>query len=729
MTSNDTIYISGLVANLEDATRLTSTVKSVLDVHADIEVVPIAYGDSPEIVRIMHPAFVHRGSWDQFDESTQRRYIERRLNDHSWWVSQYGPETDIWPGGLPTRIVGPNPDPVSGSTRAAQLAAQRVGYATVPHLDATEPLLVHDFGREWGWQLEITTPGGGVVSVHNRRGAELALSELRAQSSNRGVGIRPTKSSWLGHMSVTKRRRISLVALGARVVHSVSINEESEFEPLPGQLLSDLGDIVREVHWAGAAYMEYAEVDGNPTILRWDQGFPVWVAAAAQAGHNGPAALVTALRDETYRSTTAQTPHDDALSDANQNCAGQCPISTRTPALSAEAFLGDMRRVQMDTSSPSFLYLPVTTKRLWDRAETALQHTHDRPGPVTKIAISIKTNPSITLLRNALSRGFAAEAISAAEADWAISNGFQPSDITMNGPGKRWPSPLDLDRPYAAIFADSLTELSQLLDRRLQCNVVGVRLRAPGTSSRFGVPVDDCLAMDKLIQLLNRAPSSFCGLSFHYNSHWLGFKRWYRAVDSVLATAALIEERTSCAVRILDLGGGWFPDDWYSRFLPNLPSLEAKIGSLLPNVETLYLEPGKALAQPTHAFTARVLGIRRSETEVTRQIVVDGSVAELQAALAYPRHIATKRPNQQDWSIIGPGNGQILGRLCMEDDVLAENCAIPRHIAVGDYIAFSGAGAYDMSMSYPFALGGDPRLRLATSIQGLTSAEGARHGL
>jgi len=51
------------------------------------------------------------------------------------------------------------------------------------------------------------------------------------------------------------------------------------------------------------------------------------------------------------------------------------------------------------------------------------------------------------------------------------------------------------------------------------------------------------------------------------------------------------------------------------------------------------------------------------------------------------------------------GKAQLLGRLCMEHDVVAANVELPSTAQVGDILVFCDAGAYDRSMSYEFGRG------------------------
>jgi diaminopimelate decarboxylase len=52
-----------------------------------------------------------------------------------------------------------------------------------------------------------------------------------------------------------------------------------------------------------------------------------------------------------------------------------------------------------------------------------------------------------------------------------------------------------------------------------------------------------------------------------------------------------------------------------------------------------------------------------------------------------------------------PGKARILGRICMEDDILAGSLDLPSDLREGDLIVFGNAGGYERSMSYGFGRG------------------------
>jgi diaminopimelate decarboxylase len=110
------------------------------------------------------------------------------------------------------------------------------------------------------------------------------------------------------------------------------------------------------------------------------------------------------------------------------------------------------------------------------------------------------------------------------------------------------------------------------------------------------------------------------------------------------------------------------------------------------------LEPGKLLTQGAGIVVSRVVLVH----EEGRCVVIDAALGDLPEA-AYRSH-PVAHLGQGSWRPLRSGKGRILGRSCMERDVLAERVDL-EGIAEGDYLAFGECGAYDLSMSYPFGRG------------------------
>jgi diaminopimelate decarboxylase len=305
--------------------------------------------------------------------------------------------------------------------------------------------------------------------------------------------------------------------------------------------------------------------------------------------------------------------------------------------------------------------------------------------------------------------GFLAEAISLLELQKALQSGFQTSQVILNGPGKWWPQTLLPTSSLYAVVCDSLADLRRVarsMDAaQLKSEIVSIRLRPPHIPSRFGIPVDSPEALSELVSAVATLPRqcSF-GVHFHMASSNIGVGQWWHLYESTLRWCCAIEALTKRRIEHLDVGGGWFPDDWYDHSETRFADAIQRVRNQLPGVKEIISEPGKAMAQPTMALGMRLLELMDDHEEV-RDAVVDGSIAELPMHFHQPHRILHQDSRTGAWQALKRGRTKLLGRLCMEHDVLASNVELPDGAAAGDLLVFCDAGAYDRSMSYVFGRG------------------------
>jgi diaminopimelate decarboxylase len=184
----------------------------------------------------------------------------------------------------------------------------------------------------------------------------------------------------------------------------------------------------------------------------------------------------------------------------------------------------------------------------------------------------------------------------------------------------------------------------------------------------------------------------------------IGVKRWKEAFRSILTWCRSIEELTGVKVRRLDLGGGFFPADLQEL---NFVWIQSAVREALPNVQAIYFEPGRSLTQEGEILVSRVLSVRKPDDEVApSEVVVDACIAELPLISNYPHRMFFKASDSADRTLVlGKGKTKVLGRICMENDVLSDGINLPPDIKIGDYIIFGDAGAYERTMSYDFGRG------------------------
>ncbi len=180
----------------------------------------------------------------------------------------------------------------------------------------------------------------------------------------------------------------------------------------------------------------------------------------------------------------------------------------------------------------------------------------------------------------------------------------------------------------------------------------------------------------------------------------IGVGHWRDVAESSVAWAEAIEAASGRRVRAIDLGGGYHPDDFTRLpFRDIVRSAREKLSSLTE----VYVEPGRALTQATMAMVTSVLDVRQHDGKL-QEVVVDACIAELPLASVYPHrffHILNDRPVP-----VPRGRVRVLGRICMEDDVLSQGLDLPDTLKIGDRLIICDAGAYERSMSYAFGRGG-----------------------
>jgi len=395
---------------------------------------------------------------------------------------------------------------------------------------------------------------------------------------------------------------------------------------------------------------------------------------------------------------------------ANGNGKGVAATATITGEPHVpQSFVADLNSYEFaEMETPTFLYLESTASSLFKRAGE-LAARLSTPSVKVSNGYSIKTNPDDRLIRLARENGFLAEGISLLEVRKAIKLGFKPEQVILNGPGKWWPEGLMPRGTLHAVFCDSLADLRRTVAaagrREIKSNIFGVRLRTPTVDSRFGIPVDTPDALRALVEAIETLPrDSAFAVHFHMASSSVGVRQWWHLYESMLRWCASVEKLSGRQIELLDLGGGWFPDDWHTESADEFATAVARAKAVLPNVREIISEPGKALAQPSMAVAMRLLEFDDTGDEI-KEAVVDGSIAELPMHFFQPHRILHRDSRTGRWRPLKRGKTALLGRLCMEHDIVARGVELPATARPGDLLVFCDAGAYDRSMSYVFGRG------------------------
>jgi len=584
----------------------------------------------------------------------------------------------------------------------------------------------------------VKGPEYQAVLARSWQEVQAALAKLAATWSDPGAVLLQSHVAG-GEESIAfaahRGRLLGAVHMQKRDVTPEGKTWSGRIHPLDDAYQTALERVVGLLDWTGGGEIEFVrDADDRLHLLEVNPRFPAWIFGATLAGINLPARLVAAalgdleirearVADEFVR-TVWELPRRDGFPLAEPEVPEEVGPSdgkhpSGMPQLARRVRSGDRRTsvarpadpiaeldeldelAKVGCATPARLFLEHSARARIGRVASLLRSKNDA-GVEIVLAYSMKTDPDprvIALVRDA---DVWIEAISEHEVRAAIDAGIPPEHVVLNGPGKAWPRPNTAR--LGATFADSLEELERIVTSS-RAHVIGPRLRAPGSRSRFGIEADRYGALLTAAGAAARLPvTTELGVHFHLASSAIGAGAWRCTLEAMVHFARSLQLLAKRPVTVLDVGGGWSPEDLESTLPTILERDLALVRAQLPDLRTVIAEIGKGIAQPTFALASRVIEVRERDGHVD-ELVVDASIAELPEARSFPHRVAYRPSATRRWLGLPKGNGRVLGRLCMEDDVLAENVAIPRELKRDDIIVFSDAGAYDHSMAYEFGRG------------------------
>jgi diaminopimelate decarboxylase len=556
-------------------------------------------------------------------------------------------------------------------------------------------------------------------------------------------------------LSAYRGELLGAVAMKKRDVTPEGKTWAGEISDVPGEFMAPLRAMVRDLNWTGGGELEMVRDAADQLwLLEMNPRFPAWVHGATIAGYNLPALLVEAASGVQAQPSPSQgheftrlvlevpvrpefplpplpEPFAGAVGHSMKHPSGLTALAKKLHKLNPEmlvaidagldedapdglptipdTMMDDIRGIDLDAvQTPDFLYMPSTAEDLFKKASDRSHRLSTNAVEVVS-GYSIKTNPDRRLIKLALDHGFYAEAISLPEVQAALEVGFRPDQVIMNGPAKFWRPELMPKERMHAFFCDSIADLERTIAAceagDLSSKHIGVRIRTPNVVSRFGIPLDSPATFRKLIDGVKRLPAdSAFGIHFHMASSNIGVAGWNHLFESMIGWCQSIEQLSGRTIEILDLGGGWWPDDWHDDSNDRFAKAVRRIHEALPGVKQIVSEPGKAMAQPSMALAMRILEIQEHEEDMV-EAVVDASIAELPLYFFQPHRMLRQCSETGELQPVGRGKTHLMGRLCMEHDIVATNVALPEGTRAGDLLIFCDAGGYDRSMSYVFGRG------------------------
>lgn len=697
--------------------------------------------------------------WDELNLAAYAEQVREVLDSGALWISGIDLEViwfgSVFPDGHPNLLT----PPLAALNRVAKpaITASAGLPVKIPPFVPTDlsDWDLHAFCRHHDWKVWLKGPYYDAFRTRSWAEFEATRSDLsRAWSTDRlflqshvtGYEESVTLCAYKGELlSCIRMRKRDLTEMNKTWAGDIS-----EVEP---EIIAPLRRIVRELNWTGGAELEMVrDADGEFWLLEWNPRFPAWIHGATIAGHNlsarlvegatGIKALASPAHAEEFTRVVLEIPvrsefplpplpepfaggighslkHPSgllgfanrlhAIDSNNGNGNGHKKSVEVKSAIVPDSILSDIESFDFpQIQTPAFLFLEKTANGLFQNAARVAGEFTGKNLTVTN-AYSMKTNPDARLVQKALESGFFAEAISPLELNKALEIGFRPEQMILNGPGKWWHREFIPGDALHAVFCDSTADLRRVVAAleagEMKTKIAGVRLRTPNITSRFGIPVNTPENFQDLIEACEMLPrDTEFGVHFHMASSNVGVRRWQHLFESMLRWCASIEALAGRRIACLDVGGGWFPDDWHNGSSEHFGTAVARVREFLPHVRQIISEPGKALAQPSMALAMRILEIQEFSNGA-KEVVVDGSIAELPMYFFYPHRILHRNAETGALTTVGRGRTHLLGRLCMEHDIVASDIALPEGARVGDSFLFCDAGAYDRSMSYVFGRG------------------------
>jgi diaminopimelate decarboxylase len=703
--------------------------------------------------------------WKQIDNKRHAAFLKDLLNEGNIWISAIDTEV-YWLAqnfGSHKNLMAPSGTALEMTSKPFVRAFESLGFKVPESISAfSADSEIHAFLRHNSWQCWLKGPYHDAKRITSWDSFERARDSMQKDWKTSRLFL---QKHMYGNeesicFSAIHGQLLGCVHMQKRLITPEGKTWAGKINPVGEKFFADFQEIIQELEWSGGGEIEFArDLDGNKWIIECNPRFPAWIYGSSLVGHNLPARIVSEALNlpliETVQDYACFTrvvqeipakeslglpyPVDPSLlawsADTGKGKGGPSPHSfmprlrdtmvqklhsdndlendeedneelfsydQKIPEAYSEEVKDKARSFLGET--PVRLHLDQWTQSKFESLVSHIKKSHS--SPAIRIGYSVKTSPTDDHLRHARNNGFLTECISQMEIKRALSAGVANNEIILNGPGKFWPITEPPITGLHMIFADSIEEFERIFAIPNIAKVIGFRIHLPNLQSRFGIPVDELEDFQKIVSCAQRLQrKAELGFHFHLPSWTIGVKRWKEALNSLITWCEAIEQLTGTPVKHLDLGGGFFPSDLEQI---NFRWVQRSVKESLPNVKAIYFEPGRSLTQEGEIIVSRILDVRKDKDGKLDEVVVDACIAELPLISSYHHRVFFQPQNSNDestFSVLKKGKTKVLGRICMENDILSRGLTLPENVQLGDYIIFGDAGAYERTMSYEFGRG------------------------
>ena len=343
----------------------------------------------------------------------------------------------------------------------------------------------------------------------------------------------------------------------------------------------------------------------------------------------------------------------------------------------------------------------------WHAIETAVESLeHFQIDVPIRNWLSLKSQPVAPLVRAWRDSGRGIEVVSEWELAAALSEGFAPSDILVNGVAKHtWLS--RFGTVGLRVHLDSVREASGLVSQARHQNWrVGVRVHVqdeydpdePTFGDQFGLTTQE---LDQAIEILIGEGVSIESVHFHLRSNVSDAATYARGLREL----GRLCERFSLSPRYVDIGGGLpasgeFPLEGQpvTVDLKEFENVLREVTSRIPTTEEIWLENGRFVSSASGVLVVRVNDVK--ERSDCRYLICDGGRTNNALVSDWERHAVFSQPPRSGKSLLTT----ICGPSCMSFDRLGR-LQMPEEIEVGDYLVWMNAGAYHIPWETRFSRG------------------------
>jgi diaminopimelate decarboxylase len=322
--------------------------------------------------------------------------------------------------------------------------------------------------------------------------------------------------------------------------------------------------------------------------------------------------------------------------------------------------------------------------------------------------LSCKTQPLAPLLGWWQEQGRAIEIVSEFELRAAMSEGFDPENILVNGPAKHHWLPQFKLRELSVNF-DSPAELAALLPLAKKLNWrCGVRVNTseefdpenPQFPTQFGFMPDEAVtALKKLLRAKVRTET----IHFHLRTNISSAQIYQRAIAEVAAVC----RAAKFSPQFLDIGGGIpvrhvltrgskvFDGEFGLRAFAEMLRQSAK---QFPGLREIWLENGRWVSAGSGVLVVKILDAK--DRRGVRQLICDGGRTMNALTSLWEQHRILTFPERTGAETLTV----VHGPTCMAFDQLAR-IPLPRSMRAGDHLVWLEAGAYHLPWETRFSHG------------------------